>query len=117
LLVTEQYLASFSARYASGRKVMALFDDLFRNGIGGVGTGLLLGLGAVVVAPVVLSVVGAIAKPVVKAAIKGGLILAEKVKVTVAEVKETMEDVTAEAKAELAPKGVEAPGEASGGAA
>jgi galactitol-specific phosphotransferase system IIC component len=96
---------------------MALFDDLFGNGIAGVGTGLLVGLGAMVLAPVVLPVVGAVAKPVAKAAIKGGLILAEKLKVTVAEVKETMEDITAEAKAELTPKGVEAPGEASGGAA
>jgi hypothetical protein len=62
-------------------------------------------------------VVGAVAKPVAKAAIKGGLLLAEKVKVTVAEVKESMEDITAEAKAELDPKGIEAQGEASGGAA
>jgi galactitol-specific phosphotransferase system IIC component len=96
---------------------MALFDDFFGNGIASVGTGLLVGLGAMVLAPVVLPVLGAVAKPVAKAAIKGGLILAEKVKVTVAEVKETMEDITAEAKAELAPKGVEAPGEASGGVA
>jgi hypothetical protein len=66
---------------------------------------------------VVLPVVGAVAKPVAKAAIKGGLLLAEKVKVTVAEVKESMENVTAEAKAELAPKGIEAQGEANGGAA
>jgi hypothetical protein len=96
---------------------MAFLEDVFGNGFGNVGTGLLVGLGAMILAPVVLPVVGEVAKPVVKAAIKGGLILAEKVKVTVAEVKETMEDITAEAKAELAPKGVEAQGEASGGAA
>ena len=93
---------------------MAFLEDVFGNGFGNVGTGLLVGLGAMILAPVVLPVVGEVAKPVVKAAIKGGLILAEKVKVTVAEVKETMEDITAEAKAELAPAGVE--GEAAPGA-
>jgi galactitol-specific phosphotransferase system IIC component len=96
---------------------MALLDDILGIGIGEMGTGLLFGLGAIVLVPVVLPVVGAVAKPVAKAAIKGGLLLAEKVKVTVAEVKESMENVTAEAKAELAPKGIEAQGEANGGAA
>ena len=95
---------------------MALLDDILGIGIGEMGTGLLFGLGAIVLVPVVLPVVGAVAKPVAKAAIKGGLLLAEKVKVTVAEVKESMENVTAEAKAELAPKGIEAQGEANGGA-
>lgn len=53
-------------------------------------------------APVVVPVVAGVAKTLTKAGIKGGLILYEKGKVAVAEAKETIEDLTAEAQAELA---------------
>ena len=76
---------------------MALFDNGMK-----VGTGIAVGIGALVLAPTVLPVVAALAKPVAKAAIKGGLMLIEKGKEIAAETKEVLEDLTAEAKAELA---------------
>ncbi len=63
---------------------------------------LAIGAGVVMLAPVVLPVVGSIVKPVVKAAIKGALVTVEGAKVAVAEAKESLEDITAEAKAEIA---------------
>jgi hypothetical protein len=66
------------------------------------GTGLLIGATAVVLAPVVLPVVAGVLKSLTKAGIKGGIMLYEKGKVTAAEARETMEDLAAEAKEELA---------------
>ena len=63
---------------------------------------LALGVGIVLLAPVVLPIVGAIAKPLVKAGIKGVLVTYEGAKVALAEAKEAIEDITAEAKAEIA---------------
>ncbi len=63
---------------------------------------LAVGVGVVLLAPVVLPVVGAVAKPLVKATIKGALVTYEGAKVAIAEAKETFEDITAEAKAEIA---------------
>jgi hypothetical protein len=65
-------------------------------------TGLAIGAAVVLLAPVVLPVVAGVAKSLTKAGIKGGLILYEKGKVAVAEARETIEDLTAEAQAELA---------------
>jgi predicted DNA-binding antitoxin AbrB/MazE fold protein len=47
-------------------------------------------------------VVAGVGKPLAKAAIKGGIVLYEKSKGVIAEVGETLEDIVAEAKAELA---------------
>lgn len=63
---------------------------------------LAVGAGVVFLAPVVLPIVGAALKPVLKAAIKGGIMAYEGAKVSVAETKETIEDLAAEAKAEIA---------------
>lgn len=68
----------------------------------GLGTGIVLGAAAILVAPVVLPVVTGIVKSLAKAGIKGGLILYEKSKLAVEEAKETLEDLTAEARAEMA---------------
>jgi hypothetical protein len=62
---------------------------------------LAVGAGVVLLTPVVIPVVGSILKPVAKAVIKGGLIAYESAKVSIAETKETMEDLTAEAKSEI----------------
>lgn len=66
-----------------------------------VGTGLVIGAAAVLLAPVVLPVVTGVLKSLMKAGIKGGLILYEKGKVMAEETKETLEDLTAEARAEM----------------
>jgi hypothetical protein len=66
------------------------------------GTILAVGVGAAVLAPLVSPAVAKFTRPVLKSAIKGGLIAFEKAKVIGAEALETIEDLAAEAKAELA---------------
>ena len=68
------------------------------------GTGLLIGLGAALLAPVVLPALGGMLRTLAKSAIKGGLILSERGKTLVAEAKESMGDLAAEAKAEISQK-------------
>jgi hypothetical protein len=58
---------------------------------------LAVGAGVVLLAPIVIPVVGAVLKPVAKAVIKGGLLAYEGAKVSIAETKETIEDLAAEA--------------------
>jgi len=76
---------------------MALLD----NGLK-VSTGVAVGLGAILLAPTVLPIIAAVARPLVKATIKGGIILYERGKELIAETAEVLEDLAAEAKAELA---------------
>ncbi len=75
---------------------MGLFDNGFK-----MGTGLAVGIGAIILAPVLVPVIGEIAKPVVKATIKGGLLLVQRGRQMIAEAAEIVEDLAAEAKAEL----------------
>lgn len=65
---------------------------------------LAVGAGVVLLAPVVIPVLGSIVKPMAKAVIKGGLLAYEGAKVTIAESKETIEDLAAEAKSEITNK-------------
>jgi hypothetical protein len=76
---------------------------LFRNGfgLGGTVTAVAIGAGAVLLAPVLLSMITSVLRPVAKAAIKGGILAFENAKVAIAETKETFEDITAEARAEI----------------
>ena len=61
------------------------------------------GIAAIVMLPVLIPVAaGKIGKPVAKATIKGGIILYEKGKGVISEVGESLEDLIAEAKVELA---------------
>jgi hypothetical protein len=62
-------------------------------------TGIAVGV-AVLVAPVVIPVVAVAARPVLKSAIKNGLVLYEKGRELMAEVMETAEDIAAEARSE-----------------
>jgi hypothetical protein len=78
---------------------MGLWDDFVK---GNVVTGLAIGIGAAVLAPVVVPILASAAKPLTKAAIKGGLALYESGRETFAEVGEVLEDLVAEAQAELA---------------
>ncbi len=79
---------------------MALeLEDLFED----LGTpGIVAGIGALVLAPIVIPAIAKIGKPIAKAAIKGGITLYEKSIGTVAEAGEVLEDLVAEARAELA---------------
>jgi hypothetical protein len=76
---------------------MALYD----NGIK-IGTGLVIGLGVLILAPVLAPAVAAVVRPMAKASIKSGLILFEKARELISEAKESLEDLAAEAHAELA---------------
>jgi hypothetical protein len=64
--------------------------------------GIIAGIGAVLLAPVVIPVVTGIGKPLAKSLIKGGLTIYEKSRGAVAELGESWEDMVAEARAELA---------------
>lgn len=66
------------------------------------GTGLAVGAGVILLTPIVFPMVGTLLKSLTKAGIKGGMIVAEKTKITLAEARETLEDLAAEARAELA---------------
>jgi hypothetical protein len=73
---------------------------LWNNGVK-LGTGLAIGVGALILAPTVLPAVAAVLKPLAKAAIKSGFIIYEKSREVLAETKEVIEDLAAEARAEL----------------
>lgn len=78
---------------------MGLIDDALKlKGAPGMA---LFALGAIVLAPVVMPILGSVLKPVVKNGIKGGLRLYQKSKELAAEAMESLEDIAAEAKAEL----------------
>jgi hypothetical protein len=76
---------------------MGLFDNGFR-----VGTVLAIGIGGVILAPTLAPAVAAAAKPLAKALIKSGLVFYQRSIELLAETREVVEDLTAEAKAELA---------------
>lgn len=64
--------------------------------------GIIAGIGAVLLAPVIIPVVAGIGKPIAKSIIKGGIVAYEKSRGAFAELGETWEDIVAEAKAEIA---------------
>jgi len=75
---------------------MALFD----NGLK-IGTPILLGIGVLILAPVIAPVAASALKPLVKATIKTGLSLVQNGRELISEAAESFEDITAEVKAEL----------------
>jgi hypothetical protein len=64
--------------------------------------GIIAGIGAVLLAPVLIPVVAGIGKPIAKSIVKGGIVAYEKSRSAFAEMGETWEDIIAEAKAEIA---------------
>jgi hypothetical protein len=63
---------------------------------------LAIGVGIILAVPIVLPIIGSAVKPVVKSVIKGALLTYEGVRGTLAQAKESLKDITAEAKAEVA---------------
>ncbi|MCX7592900.1 MAG: DUF5132 domain-containing protein [Fischerella sp.] len=59
------------------------------------------GILGVILLPVFLPVIAGVAKPIVKTAVKGGILFYEKSKGAIAEIGETWEDIVAEARAEI----------------
>jgi hypothetical protein len=78
---------------------MALVDELFKRNLL---TGVAIGIGATMLAPVLVPALAQIVKPAAKAAIKGGIALYARGRETLAEVTEAAEDILAEVQAELA---------------
>ena len=76
---------------------------LFNGGIK-LGSGVLVGAGVVILAPIVIPVVATVLKSLTKATIKGSLIAYHKAKIATAETIEGLEDLAAEAKAEISEK-------------
>jgi polyhydroxyalkanoate synthesis regulator phasin len=72
-------------------------QDIFKGNIAVLG----IGIAAALLIPIALPVVARAAKPLVKAMVKSGIIVFEKGREAVAELCEVMEDVVAEAKAEI----------------
>jgi hypothetical protein len=66
------------------------------------GSAIAIGAGVVLLAPIVIPVVASVMKPLAKAVIKGGLLAYENVKIAIAETSETIEDIAAEARSEIA---------------
>jgi hypothetical protein len=76
---------------------MAL-EDMFKSNAGKI---VALGLGLVILTPILLPALVRVARPSARAAIKSGMILYEKGVEVVAELGEVVEDLVAEASAEL----------------
>jgi hypothetical protein len=74
----------------------------FKDFLEDVPGGWVAGIGAIVLAPIVVPVLARAGKPLAKAAIKGGLRLYEQSRGAIAEAGEVLEDLMAEAQAELA---------------
>ncbi|MBD2388160.1 DUF5132 domain-containing protein [Cylindrospermum sp. FACHB-282] len=64
--------------------------------------GIIVGIGAVLLAPVLIPIVAGVGKPIAKSVIKGGLVAYERSKGAIAELGETWDDIIAEAKSEIA---------------
>ncbi len=78
---------------------MAFFEDA----LGGWTGGLVLGVGTALLGPSILPAAGAIVRPLAKAVIKGGYLVADGVRTLAAEVSEQTEDLIAEARADRQP--------------
>ena len=79
---------------------MALFEDLT---LGSVTSSALVGLGLVVAAPLLLPVVGAVVRPVVRLAIKSGIAAYDTAAALVTTAGEACNQLVTEARAEITP--------------
>jgi hypothetical protein len=89
---------------------MALLDDMLKGGLPGV----LVGVGVALAAPVLLPAAAAGVRPLAKALIKGGFVVATTVREVVAEAGEQLSDLVAEVQEEGAGVATEAHRETDG---
>ena len=64
--------------------------------------GMVAGIGAIVLAPVIIPALAKASKPLAKAVIRGGIVAYQKSRTLMAETGEVLEDLVAEVQAELA---------------
>jgi hypothetical protein len=82
------------------------------------GTGIVIGIGAAMIAPSLMNAMSGVARPLAKSAIKGGFVAFDRARVWMAEAVEVAEDLAAEARAEMEEEHAgEAAGEAMAAAA
>jgi len=81
---------------------MSFAEDIFKSNLG---TGLIIGLGTIILGPLVIPIVGRIVKPVAKAAIKGGICLFEAGKKGVSGAGESLSGLVAEVRGEIEKEG------------
>ena len=84
---------------------MALLDDALGGTLGGWGGGLLVGLGAALIAPAILPVTAGALRPAAKTLVKGVLVMADGVKGVLADATEQVSDLVAEVREESAATG------------
>ena len=77
---------------------MAFFDEAFK---GNIGSGLAVGIGVAVVAPLLAPVIGGVVRPLAKTAIRAGLLAVDAGREGLARLEEAAGDMAAEARAEL----------------
>jgi hypothetical protein len=65
------------------------------------GSAMAIGAGVVLLAPIVVPVLASVMKPLAKAVMKGGMLAYENARIALAETKETIEDIAAEARSEI----------------
>jgi ABC-type phosphate transport system permease subunit len=66
------------------------------------GSAMAIGTGVVLLAPIIIPAVASVMRPLAKAVIKGGMLAYENACIAVAETKETIEDIAAEARSDIA---------------
>ncbi len=76
---------------------MAFIEDMFK---GNVVTGLAVGIGTAVLAPVLMPAVTNMLRPAAKAVIKGGIVVYDRGRQAVAQLGETANDMVAEARSD-----------------
>jgi hypothetical protein len=81
---------------------MAMFEDVFKANIG---TGLAVGVGALMLGPVIAPAMVAILRPVAKGVIKAGLYTYDRASEGLAQINEMTGDIVAEARAEMRDEG------------
>ncbi|MCG6937378.1 MAG: DUF5132 domain-containing protein [Gammaproteobacteria bacterium] len=77
---------------------MSIVDNFLK---GDTGKGVAIGIGIAILTPVAIAVLSGAARPVARAALKSGILFYEKGREKVAELGEAMEDLAAEARAEM----------------
>ena len=74
---------------------------IFEEALGTAATGVVVTVAAAVVAPILLPVLVSVGRPLIKSAIKGAILAYGRGQEVVGEMQETLEDMTAEVRAEL----------------
>lgn len=73
---------------------MKLFDGISPQSLA-------IGAGVVLLTPVVIPIIGGVLRPLTKAVIKGALLAYQGAKVSIAETRESLDDIVSEAKSEV----------------